>query len=257
MYFNGLGTAAGIIPIGDAPKRCTARVLVVAPAGPSCEAVCGLLAQQGFHIVTVEDAARADAPAATGAIDLAVVDLDVGTEPALALVSRLSPNFPVVIVSGAGVGEAEKVRGLESGADDFITRPFGSSEFATRLKVCLRPPPPAERPQAVRTYRFAGVSVNTRTLTLSSAFRAAVSLTESEFNLLQAFLDHPQTVLSREELIAGTRLHGGEVVHRSIDVLIVRLRKKIQSGTGDVAVIRTVRGKGYLFVPAVEAELRR
>lgn len=257
MYFNDLGPVGGLRPVaggGGAPVR----ILIAAPPGQTCKLVDRLVAQQGYQVLHANDVAGADAASATASFDLAVVDLDLGLEPALALVARLSADFPVVIVSGAYVDEADKVRGLESGADDYIARPFGCSEFVARLKVCLRPPHPADRATTVRTYCFAGITLNTRLRLLSGPVAPApVKLTESEFNLLQAFLDQPQTVLSREDLIAGTRLHGGEVVDRSIDVLIVRLRKKIETASGTADIIRTVRGKGYLFSAEIDTGGRR
>ena len=105
--------------------------------------------------------------------------------------------------------------------------------------------------QKIRAYRFAGFELNVRLRRLSGPSGEAIALTNSEFNLLAAFLAAPQRVLSRDQLLGRSRLHNDEVYDRSIDVQVGRLRKKIQP-EGKADLIKTERGAGYVFTATVD-----
>jgi len=152
--------------------------------------------------------------------------------------------------------EADRVMGLELGADDYITKPFSPRELLARIRALLRRSRThktvAEGLSRIRAYRFAGWELNVRLRRLKSPQGEVVSTTNSEFNLLVAFLAAPQRVLSREHLLELSRLHNDEVYDRSVDVQVGRLRKKIESKGNRSPLIRTERGAGYVFTAPVE-----
>ncbi|MGH8591381.1 MAG: winged helix-turn-helix domain-containing protein, partial [Gammaproteobacteria bacterium] len=152
--------------------------------------------------------------------------------------------------------EADRVMGLELGADDYLTKPFSPRELLARIRAVLRrvqgrEPSPVNRKNTL--YRFAGWELDMRTRCLRSPRGAPVALTRGELSLLAAFLSAPQRVLSRDELLDLSRVHDNEVFDRSLDVQILRLRRKIESNPGEPELIKTERGVGYLFAAKVDA----
>ena len=185
----------------------------------------------------------------TEAVDLVVVDLNLGYEDGLEIVRNLSSksDAPIIIISGDRLEEADKVVGLELGAADYITKPFGMREFLARVRSALR-----ERPKRVvakdrKSFLFQGWTLSLKQRRLYSAAGADIKLTVGEFNLLVAFLKAPKQVLSREQLLAASRVHEEEVYDRSIDVLILRLRRKLEADSSNPNLIKTERGVGYFF----------
>ena len=146
--------------------------------------------------------------------------------------------------------------GLELGADDYITKPFNPRELLARIRAVLRRYQTAREVlparNDARAYRFAGWELNRRTRKLLAPDGRRVELTNGEFNLLQVFCAAPQRVLSRDQLLDLSRLHNGEVYDRSIDVQILRLRRKVEPDPSRPAYIKTERGAGYVFSVPVE-----
>ena len=147
--------------------------------------------------------------------------------------------------------------GLELGADDYMVKPFSPRELLARLRAVLRrynssSEALASRDEKRRAYRFLGWELNLRTRRLTAPGGQRIGLSNGEFNLLQAFCAAPRRVLSREQLLDLSRLHSSEVYDRSIDVQILRLRRKIEPNPSEPQYIVTERGAGYRFEALVE-----
>jgi DNA-binding response OmpR family regulator len=192
------------------------------------------------------------------AIDLVVLDLRLPGEDGMQLARQLRERAPVPIVLLTGkIEEADRVMGLEWGADDYVTKPFSPRELLARIRAVLRryrvqAQAPAREDQR-RAYRFAGWELNLRTRRLTAPDGRKVELSNHEFSLLVALCGSPQRVLSRDQLLELSRLHSAEVYDRTIDVQILRLRRKIEANPSEPALILTERGAGYLFAAAVES----
>src|SRR5713226_2450543 len=190
-------------------------------------------------------------------IDLLVLDLRLPGEDGMQIARRLreESGIPIIMLTGRK-DEADRVMGLELGADDYLTKPFSPRELLARIRALLRrarsQETVAEGLQKIRAYRFAGWELNVRLRRLTTATGEIVALTNTEFNLLAAFLAAPSRVLSRDQLLGLSRLHNDEVYDRSIDVQVGRLRKKIQPDDAQLPLIKTERGSGYVFTAAVE-----
>jgi DNA-binding response OmpR family regulator len=145
--------------------------------------------------------------------------------------------------------------GLELVADDYVTKPFSPRELVARIRATLRrvraSEPLAPQEDTLRAYRFAGWELNVRLRRLKAADGRMIPLTNSEFSLLAAFLSAPQRVLTRDQLLERSRLHSLEVYDRSVDVTILRLRRKIETDPSNPVLLTTERGAGYTFTAAV------
>jgi DNA-binding response OmpR family regulator len=190
-------------------------------------------------------------------IDLLILDLKMPGEDGMQIARNLRAvsDIPIIILTGRK-DEADRVMGLELGADDYLTKPFSPRELLARIRALLRRSRTRETVAdgltKIRAYRFAGWELNVRLRRLMSPQGETVAVTNSEFNLLVAFLAAPQRVLSREQLLDSSRLHNDEVYDRSIDVQVGRLRRKIEPKGSQTRLIRTERGAGYVFAANVE-----
>jgi DNA-binding response OmpR family regulator len=190
-------------------------------------------------------------------IDLLVLDLKLPGEDGMQIARELrgQSNVPIIMLTGRR-DEADRVMGLELGADDYLTKPFSPRELLARIRALLRrsraQETVADGLSRIRAYRFAGWELNVRLRRLKSPQGEIVPTTNSEFNLLVAFLAAPRCVLSREQLLERSRLHNDEVYDRSVDVQVGRLRRKIELKDGGMQLIRTERGAGYVFMAPVE-----
>jgi two-component system, OmpR family, response regulator len=192
------------------------------------------------------------------AIDLVVLDLRLAGEDGMALARKLREESAIPIIMLTGVrDEADRVMGLELGADDYLTKPFSPRELLARIRAVLRRTKgealTEARQRDVRAYRFASFELNLRTRRLSRQQPAQrIELTNGEFNLLAALLAAPQRILTRDQLLEASRVYDNEVYDRSIDVQVLRLRRKIEIDPSQPQFIITERGVGYLFNSPVE-----
>lgn len=208
-----------------------------------------LLTHHAFKVSAVADGQHLNKVLALGRVDLVLVDLNLRQEDGLEIVRKLTvrDDIAVIILSGDRIDEADKVVGLELGAVDYITKPFGMRELIARIKVALRIRNFRASGVDRRTYHFAGWSLNIKRRRLISSAGSEVKLTSAEFNLLVALVKAPHEILSRDKLIAATRMHSEEVFDRSIDVLILRLRRKLEIDPSRPKLLKTERGVGYFF----------
>jgi len=189
-------------------------------------------------------------------VDLVLLDLGLQSEDGMSLARRLREDSAIpIIMLTARRDEADRVMGLELGADDYLTKPFSTRELLARIRSVLRRnrvEVRQGRTGGVRAYRFDGWELNLHTRRLIAPGRRAVALSKGDFNLLVVLLGAPRRVLSRDQLLDLSRLHTDGVDNRSIDVQIMRLRKKLESDPGGPRYIHTERGAGYVFNVAVE-----
>ena len=187
---------------------------------------------------------------------LIILDLRLGQEDGLDLLReiRFHSNVPVIIITGHRADETDRIIGLELGAGDYILKPFSLRELLARVRAVLRRQEMGRvaRAQDPRGgYRFDGWLLERRGRRLIDPNAVPVSLSNGEYALLLAFLDAPQRALSREHLLQATRVHE-DIFDKSIDVQVLRLRRKLEVDPSVPRMIRTERGVGYIFAVPVE-----
>lgn len=193
----------------------------------------------------------------SGGFSLVLLDLQLGTADGLDVLRRIRDvsDIPVIIITGQRQDEIDRVVGLELGADDYIAKPFHLRELLARARAVLRRQEMGRRasagPRARGGYRFHGWELRSKTRSLVDPGGKPVTLTKGEYALLVAFLESPRRTLSREHLLQATRTHE-DIYDRSIDVQVLRLRRKLEVDSSQPTMIRTERGTGYVFDAAVE-----
>ena len=236
----------------------TPHVLVLDDEPSIRDLVCDYLRDNELRATAVASGKEFDAVMARETIDLVVLDVRLPGEDGLQIARRLreSSAVPILMLTGR-TEEADRVMGLELGADDYLTKPFSPRELLARIRALLRraraQASVAETIARVRAYRFGHWELNIGLRRLKAGDGRTVELTNGEFSLLAAFVSSPQRVLSRDQLLELSRMHNAEVYDRSIDVQILRLRRKIEPDPAQPSFIKTERGAGYLFDAAVEA----
>ena len=188
---------------------------------------------------------------------LIILDLHLGQEDGLDLLReiRSASDVPIIITTGHRCDEIDRIVGLELGADDYVTKPFSLRELLARVRAVLRR---HAMGQAARTaeperggYRFNGWKLERRSRRLIDGNNEQIPLSKGEYALLLAFLEVPLRPLNREHLLQATRLHQ-DVFDRSIDVQVLRLRRKLETDPSAPRIIQTERGVGYVFSVPVE-----
>ena len=237
----------------------TPHILVVDDDQSMRELMEEYLEENELRVSTASSGAEMTRILAEEIIDLVILDLRLSGEDGMQLARSLreTSGIPVIIVTGKR-DEADRVMGLEMAADDYMTKPFSNRELLARVRAVLRryqarrPVEATERVAKRRAYRFAGWELSLLVRRLTAPDGRRVELTNGEFNLLLALCEAPQRVLSRDRLLELSRLHGAEVYDRSIDVQVLRLRRKIEVDASEPKFILTERGVGYLFDTAVD-----
>jgi two-component system OmpR family response regulator len=214
------------------------------------------LSQHDYRVSLAENGEQLRKMLAEQAFDLIVLDLMMPGEDGLSLCRHIKANDgPPVIMLTAMSEDADCVVGLEMGADDYVTKPFVPRVLLARIKAVLRRAieQPAERTAASDDrVSFPGWSLDVHQRQLIRADGVLVPLSNAEFTLLQVFLQHPQRVLSRDQLLGLTKGREAEPFDRSIDNQVSRLRKKLESDPHNPVLIKTVWGGGYMFAAKVQ-----
>jgi DNA-binding response OmpR family regulator len=232
------------------------HVLVVDDDPTIRELVSDYLGQNELRVSAVADGSAMQTVLGEQIVDLVVLDLKLRGEDGMSLARRLrdESEIPIVMLTGRGE-EADRVMGLELGADDYLTKPFSPRELLARIRTILRRRRAEVRqgkPEGIRAYRFDGWELNLNSRRLRAPDGRGVALSNGEFSLLVVLLGAPDRILSRDQLLDLSRLHNDEVYNRSVDVQIMRLRRKIENDPAQPRYIRTERGAGYLFGVPVE-----
>jgi two-component system, OmpR family, response regulator len=237
--------------------RGEAHVLIVDDDGQIRQLAAKFLRTHGMRVSQASDGVEMREMLRSAAIDLVVLDVMLPGRNGLDLCRdlRATSAIPVIMLTAKG-DETDRIVGLEVGADDYIAKPFNPRELLARIKAVLRR---STAPGVVRTGRahrgfcFDGWSVDLLRRELTNPDGVLVDLSGGEFDLLLAFLEAPNRILSRDHLLDAARNRVSGSFDRSIDVLVSRLRRKLEQGLADApATIKTVRGAGYLFLPKVE-----
>jgi len=241
----------------ESQTTLVAHVLVVDDDPSVRKMICDYLGDNDIRVTALPGGREITDLMSRETIDLVVLDWRLPGEDGMEIARQLraESQVPIIMLTGRKE-EADRVMGLELGADDYLTKPFSPRELLAHIRALLRRARAqetiADGLQKIRAYRFAGFELNVRLRRLAAPDSTDVALTNSEFNLLAAFLASPQRVLSRDKLLGLSRLHNDEVYDRSIDVLVGRLRRKIQPDSSLEELIRTERGAGYAFTAPVE-----
>jgi len=216
------------------------------------------LGDNDIRVTTLDSGREIEALIERESIDVLILDLKLPGEDGMQIARRLRERWdlPIIMLTGRK-DEADRVMGLELGADDYLTKPVSPRELLARIRALLRRAKARETVAdglaRIRAYRFAGWELNVRLRRLTSPAGKVIACTNTEFNLLVAFLAAPQRVLTREQLLDLSRLHNDEVYDRSIDVQVGRLRRKMELEGSETPLIRTERGAGYVFTADVES----
>ena len=193
-----------------------------------------------------------------GRYDIIVLDLMMPGEDGLSLCRKLrvTSNIPIIMLTAMGE-DTDRIVGLEMGADDYIAKPFNPRELLARIKAVLRrfeSAPQAGHIDKHQHLTFEGWQLDLEKRELRSSDNVLMPLTSGEYDLLVAFVEHPQRVLNRDQLLDLTRGRTGGPFDRSIDVQLSRLRRKIEPDAKTPILIKTVRSGGYIFTPKVEKQ---
>lgn len=216
------------------------------------------LQKHGFRVSAADNARAMDKILADARIDLMVLDIMLPGEDGLSICRRIRVEsaMPVIMLTASGEPTA-RVVGLEMGADDYIPKPFDPHELLARIKAVLRRAnamPTVMQAAAPAVMRFSGWQLNSIARELINPENSRVILTSAEFELLTAFCRHPQRTLTRDQLLDLTQGRAGAPLDRSIDILVSRIRRKIERDPRFPDLIKTVRSGGYIFTPEVTPE---
>jgi DNA-binding response OmpR family regulator len=249
------------MPTTDAPAATATppHILVVDDDPALRELLTGYLSDADLRVTAAASAQAMFEAFEQSAIDLVVLDLRLPDGDGLTLARQLRERAPVPVILLTGrADEADRVMGLELGADDYVTKPFSTRELLARIRAVLRRYQQAHaavderRDERRRAFRFAGWELNLKTRRLTAPDGRRLELSHNEFSLLVAFCSAPQRVLTRDQLLDLSRLHNAEVYDRTVDVQVLRLRRKIEADHARPELIVTERGAGYRLATPVE-----
>jgi len=216
------------------------------------------LQKQGYRASVAADGRAMRGVLSRAAPDLIVLDLMLPGEDGLTLCRevRAQSDIPIIMLTARGE-EVDRIVGLEMGADDYLSKPFSPRELVARIKSILRRTrslPSNLKPDQAKNLRFAGWTLDIATRNLISPEGVTVSLSGTDYKLLRIFLDHPNRVLNRDQLIDMTQSRDAGPFDRSIDLQVSRLRRRLNDNPKEPAIIKTARGEGYVLAAEVIME---
>jgi len=232
------------------------HILVVDDDADIRELLGEYLQKQGFRVTAVADGRGLRAAVAVSPPDMVILDLMLPGEDGLALCRELRArsDLPVIMLTARG-DETDRIVGLELGADDYVAKPFSPRELLARIRSVLRRTralPDNLKHEDGGIFRFSGWRLDAATRNLTSPQGVVVALSGTDFRLLKIFLEHPNRVLTRDQLIDFMLEREAGPYDRAIDVQISRLRQRLGEDAREPAIIKTVRGRGYVFAAHVE-----
>ena len=229
-----------------------ATILIVDDEPEICQVLAEYLGANGFGTVVAPDAAAAREAAAERLIDLALVDIHMPGEDGLSLSRHLRERYPrmaIVLLTSAGT-VVDRIVGLEMGADDYVSKPFDPRELLARIKSVMRRTSLSARAQiGAERVRIGRCVLDLKAHRLIDDAGEDVPATPLEFDLLRIFATHPGQPLSRERILLLGRQRDWDPMDRSVDIRVMRLRKKIEPDPEHPQYIRTIRHEGYAFMP--------
>ena len=239
-------------------KPTKERLLLVDDDKEICQLIAEFLDKHDFHVDSVHDGKQAFDSLARREYALIILDLMLPSEDGLSICRRVRARLATPIIMLTALGEeTDRIVGLEMGADDYLPKPFNPRELLARIKAVLRryqfnhhAASSANPVNEVIT--FAGWRLHLAKRELRSEQNVLVPLTSGEYDLLVAFVEHPQRVLSRDQLLEITKGRNAAPYDRSIDVQLSRLRRKMEDDPRQPELFKTVRSGGYLFTPKIE-----
>jgi two-component system, OmpR family, response regulator len=228
------------------------RVLIVDDDPSVRNMLAEYLSAHGYEVSQAASGAAMRAELARAAPAVVLLDIGLPGEDGLTLARYLRERHDVGIIMVTGAGDVvDRVAGLEVGADDYIAKPFDPRELRARLKSVLRR---LEKKESSKTplqqVTVGRCFLDLKSRTLSDAKGREIAITAMEFELLKTLVEHPNQVLSRDQLLTLTRNREWEPFDRSIDIRITRLRRKLEEDPAHPRAIKTVRGAGYMFIPS-------
>ncbi|WP_298884108.1 response regulator transcription factor [uncultured Bradyrhizobium sp.] len=231
-----------------------ATILMVEDDPEISRLVADFMRREGFEVACVGDGKAMDAMLQRLRPDLLILDLMLPGEDGLSICRRLraDDSIPILMLT-AKSDEIDRVVGLEMGADDYLAKPFGPRELLARVRAVLRRSNGIAAKPLVRRFAFDRfvIDLDARSVEAVEAEVSALQLTSAEFDLLGCFVQRPRRVLTRDQILDWTRGRSAEPFDRTVDMLISRLRKKLDGASPGSNLITTVRNGGYLFIGTV------
>ncbi|KAA0076863.1 response regulator [Tardiphaga sp. 20_F10_N6_6] len=233
------------------------NILVVEDDRETRTLIAKYLRTNSCNVTTAADGREMEKVMADTRVDLLILDVMLPGEDGLSLCRkvRAESQLPIIMLTARGE-DVDRILGLEMGADDYLPKPFNPRELLARINAVLRRQATALNASATpnaTALSFAGWQIDLRLRELRNPEGARVAMTSAEFDLLRAFVERSGRVLSRDSLLDLTQGRSAGSFERSIDVLVSRIRRKIEVDPQDAQMIKTVRSGGYMFTPTVEA----
>jgi two-component system, OmpR family, response regulator len=240
------------------------HILIVDDDREIRELLATYLEKNGLKATAVASGRQMRAVLADTPVDLVVLDLMMPGEDGLTLCRDVRAgkhrNMPILMLT-ARAEESDRILGLEMGADDYLVKPFAARELLARINSILRRarmlPPNLQVTEAATVLAFGDWRLDTNARHLLDADDTVVALSGAEYRLLRVFLDHPQRVLNRDQLLNLTQGRDADQFDRSIDLLISRLRQRLNDDAREPRYIKTLRSEGYVFSATVEVREER